>query len=122
MYCRNCGKEIDDNASFCPSCGQSVNGYGNPAPGPAPASAVYDSDVSDKSRLIAAILAWFLGCFGIHNFYVGRTGNAIAQLILSITVIGLVVSGVWVLIDFICILCGTYKDGDGRILKKWLDN
>ena len=25
MYCRNCGKEIKDNSSFCPYCGSSVN-------------------------------------------------------------------------------------------------
>ena len=24
MYCRHCGKEIRDNASFCPFCGQPV--------------------------------------------------------------------------------------------------
>lgn len=24
-YCRNCGKEIKDNSSFCPYCGSSVN-------------------------------------------------------------------------------------------------
>ena len=24
MYCRHCGKEIRDNASFCPSCGSPV--------------------------------------------------------------------------------------------------
>ena len=25
MYCRNCGKEINDSAVFCPDCGKPVN-------------------------------------------------------------------------------------------------
>lgn len=25
MYCKNCNEHIDDNASFCPYCGESVN-------------------------------------------------------------------------------------------------
>ena len=38
MYCKNCGKEIDDNSTFCPYCGQQIaenadkfynNGYNN---------------------------------------------------------------------------------------------
>lgn len=26
MYCKNCGKEIDNNAAYCPVCGVSTNG------------------------------------------------------------------------------------------------
>lgn len=26
MYCKNCGKQIEDDAKFCPSCGASMNG------------------------------------------------------------------------------------------------
>lgn len=26
MFCKNCGKEIDDNANFCDGCGASING------------------------------------------------------------------------------------------------
>lgn len=25
MYCKNCGEEIDDNASFCPNCGHEIH-------------------------------------------------------------------------------------------------
>ncbi len=25
MFCKNCGKEIDDNSTFCPYCGQQIN-------------------------------------------------------------------------------------------------
>ena len=27
MFCEKCGKEIADNATFCPYCGQQLNGY-----------------------------------------------------------------------------------------------
>lgn len=29
MYCKKCGKQIDDDAIFCPSCGTKVNGTDN---------------------------------------------------------------------------------------------
>ena len=25
MICKNCGKEISDNAKFCPECGEKMN-------------------------------------------------------------------------------------------------
>jgi TM2 domain-containing membrane protein YozV len=55
---------------------------------------------NDGPNPVAAYLLWFfLGLFGAHRFYLGRTGSAVAQLLLTITVIGLFVSCVWVLID-----------------------
>jgi TM2 domain-containing membrane protein YozV len=40
--------------------------------------------VMPKSRFVAAVLAFFFGCFGVHNFYLGYTGTAVAQLVLGI--------------------------------------
>ena len=118
MYCKNCGKELTTDAAFCPFCGQPVKESVAPTTPPAPAPTTPVAQVSDKSRLIAAILAWFLGVFGVHNFYVERKGNAVAQLILTITVIG----SIWAFVDFIFILCGSYKDGNGLTIKKWTDD
>jgi TM2 domain-containing membrane protein YozV len=56
-------------------------------------------DANRKSAVIAYVLWFFLGLFGGHNFYLKRTGVAVTQLILSITVIGLVITVVWVLVD-----------------------
>ena len=36
---------------------------------------------SDKSRNTFALLGFFLGCLGIHNFYIGKTGNGIATIL-----------------------------------------
>jgi TM2 domain-containing membrane protein YozV len=55
---------------------------------------------ANKKTVVAAYLLWFfVGLFGPHNFYLKRTGVAIAQLILSLSVVGLLVTVVWVLVD-----------------------
>ncbi|GGG21109.1 TM2 domain-containing protein [Paenibacillus abyssi] len=52
-----------------------------------------------KSMVLAYVLWYFLGVFGGHRFYMGRTGSAIAQLVLTITVIGALVTFIWWVID-----------------------
>jgi TM2 domain-containing membrane protein YozV len=55
---------------------------------------------ANKKSLPGAYLLWFfLGWFGGHNFYLGRTGVAVTQLILTITVLGMLVTFVWVIVD-----------------------
>lgn len=60
-----------------------------------------DSEVKSngKSMLVGYILWYFLGLFGGHRFYMGRTGTAITQLILSITVVGMIATFIWWVID-----------------------
>lgn len=69
--------------------------------------------VSDKSRLAAALLCWFVGVLGVHRFYVGKIGTGVAMLL---TCGGL---GVWALIDLIVILLGSFRDMSGRRLENW---
>ena len=59
-----------------------------------------------KSRFVYQVLAVFLGSLGIHNFYAGRTGIAITQLLISCTG----ASSIWALIEILAIK----KDGSGR--------
>jgi len=56
-------------------------------------------EANKKTAVVAYLLWFFLGLLGGHNFYLKRTGVAVAQLILSITVIGLAVTAIWVLVD-----------------------
>jgi TM2 domain-containing membrane protein YozV len=56
-------------------------------------------EANKKTALVAYILWFFLGLFGAHNFYLGRTGVAVAQLILSIIIVGLPITLIWVLVD-----------------------
>lgn len=71
------------------------------------------SDISEKKRMIATLLSFFLGVFGIHRFYVGKTGTGIVQLL---TLGGL---GIWATIDLILILCGAFKDKKGLLITNW---
>lgn len=73
----------------------------------------YGNPVSDKSRLAAALLCWFLGIIGVHRFYVGKVGTGIAMIF---TLGGL---GIWVLIDLIMILVGSFKDKQELPLINW---
>ena len=80
---------------------------------PKPTVDEFGNPVSPKSRLAAALLAWFLGVLGIHRFYVGKVGTGILMIV---TLGGL---GIWALIDFIVILVGSFKDKEGRRLINW---
>ncbi len=69
-----------------------------------------------KQKMIAFLLAFFLGPLGVHNFYLGKTGMGVAQLILTITVIGAVVSLPWAFVQMIMIIMGKIDDADGNPL------
>ena len=68
---------------------------------------------SPKSRLAAVLLAWFFGVLGVHRFYVGKVGTGILMIL---TLGGL---GIWVLVDMIMILIGSFKDKQERYLSNW---
>jgi len=77
-----------------------------------------------KSQIVAALLAFFLGGFGVHRFYLGYTGKGILQIALllvgaalSTVIIGIPILlgvSIWILIDFIRILTGNLKPKDGE--------
>lgn len=72
------------------------------------------AEVSEKKRLVALLLCFFLGGLGIHRFYVGKTGTGILQIV---TIAGFF--GIWVLIDFIMIIAGKFTDKQGKVLETW---
>lgn len=88
---------------------------------------VTQSTMSDKSKVAAALLSFFLGMLGIHRFYLGRVGSGAVMLIC--TVLGWLTAGIivgfgliaivaiWDLIDFIRILCNSLVDAQGRKLR-----
>jgi len=71
------------------------------------------AESSEKKRLVAVLLCFFLGALGVHRFYVGKIGTGVAQLL---TIGGL---GIWVLIDLIMILCGAFRDKEGNPVIEW---
>jgi TM2 domain-containing membrane protein YozV len=56
-------------------------------------------EANKKTPVVAYLLWFFLGMLGGHNFYLKRTGIAVTQLILSVTVFGLIVTCFWVVVD-----------------------
>lgn len=68
---------------------------------------------SEKSRVVALLLCFFLGIIGVHRFYVGKIGTGIVQIL---TLGGM---GIWVLIDFIMIIVGSFTDKEGKKITKW---
>ena len=86
QYCPCCGAPVrQPMQNVCLNCGVEMQGYGN---------------TSTKSKVAAGVLGLFLGCFGVHNFYLGYIKKGIIQLVISLsgyiayfaTVIGVAVS------------------------------
>ena len=120
MFCKQCGKPIDDGQELCEDCknaaAASANAnynYNNANPNP-------NFNPQAKSKVAAGLLGIFLGSLGVHNFYLGYTGKAIAQLLITILSCGFlaVVSSVWGLVEGILILTGSINtDANGVPLK-----
>ncbi len=134
MICRNCGNQMDNAAvvcvkcgvaagqgqNFCPNCGaQTTPGAvvctqcGVALAQPIPAG-------EQKSKIAAGLLGIFLGGVGVHNFYLGYTGKAVAQLLIAVLTcgIGATVTSIWGLVEGIMILTGSIdKDAKGIPLK-----
>ena len=63
-FCSSCGNPINLKANVCPNCG------------------VQRRKGADKTAL--ALLAFFLGGFGAHKFYVGKYGQGIFYILFCI--------------------------------------
>jgi TM2 domain-containing membrane protein YozV len=77
------------------------------------AAAPKGTTAEGKSQVVAAVLCFFLGGLGIHDFYLGRVGKGILQIFLSLILVGFIL----VIIDFIRILLGTEKPKNGEYVK-----
>lgn len=66
QFCPCCGNQAAPNARVCQYCGVDMADFGCP--------------VSDKSKIAAGLLGIFLGCYGVHNFYLGYLKKGFIQL------------------------------------------
>ena len=143
MFCKQCGKPIDDGQELCEECkaaqAQTFQGnqqYENPMndagqqqyqqpqqPQQQYQQQQYNNAPQAKSKMAAGLLGIFLGTWGVHNFYLGYTTKAIIQVVLGVcgfitcglTSLG---SAIWGLVEGIMILTGSInKDGKGMPLK-----
>lgn len=104
MFCKNCGKEIPDQAAVCISCGVTV-GTGskycsfcgaetkeNAAICLACGCALDKEDSrkkSEKTKITALLFALCLGNLGIHEFYLGYQTRGIIKIIANFLFVGL---------------------------------
>ena len=115
MFCKNCGKEMNDNQAiclecgvktgdgnkFCQNCGNAVNE--NAEVCLSCGVALKNSNSVLKDKLVLALLCFFLGEIGIHNFVMGENKKGIFKIIL--TVGGALLCGIPTIICFVlCII------------------
>lgn len=82
-------------------------------------------DANKKSIIVAYLLWFFLGMFGVHRFYLGRTGSGLVLLLLTlvsgalyIIVVGMILMGIpalWWLIDAL-LIPGIVRDYNNRLI------
>lgn len=126
MYCKNCGEQLNDNQAICVKCGVAVgngNAYcpncGQPTAPEAEfcvscgvslkkgkTTANGGKGIPEDEKIKYALIAFFVGGLGIHNFLLGETKKGITRIVASLC-FGL--GWILALIDFIKILTGSYE-------------
>lgn len=119
MYCKECGKEVEEGREYCVEC----EAARNTTTATGTENVVNQNTTTEqpqKSKMAAGLFGIFLGAFGVHNFYLGYTGKAIAQLLITLLSCFTlsIVSEIWGLIEGILILTGSMNtDANGNPLK-----
>lgn len=90
-FCANCGKPVTPGADICMNCGIALKKSGGKLGG-------YD-------KWLLALICFFVGGFGIHNFMMGEAKKGIFRIVLNIFCL---LGGLVALIDLIKILCNSY--------------
>ncbi len=122
MYCRNCARQLADNAEYCINCGQrplqgsrycqSCGQESMPAAEICVKCGVRLGMGSGKDWTVTLILSALLGTFGVDRFYLGYIGLGILKLV---TFGG---CGVWWLVDVILIAMNKIPDAQGVPLRQ----
>jgi len=130
MYCRNCGKEVAEQAlmcmtcgvppksgkRFCQNCGQETNPGAELCTKCGVRLVSIAAPETAKSRIAAGILGIVLGGLGVHRFYLGYVGIGIAQIAVTLVTCG--IGALWGFIEGILILTGSIdKDAKGQPLR-----
>jgi TM2 domain-containing membrane protein YozV/predicted RNA-binding Zn-ribbon protein involved in translation (DUF1610 family) len=83
-FCTACGNQIHAMAEICPACG--VRQMAPPQQQIHFNQAYMQQPMAPrKDKMVAALLAIFLGGLGVHKFYLGKIGQGIVYLLLCWT-------------------------------------
>jgi TM2 domain-containing membrane protein YozV len=115
-FCYACGAKTNELAEICVKCGVRLTEAVAKAKTTAEAEA---AGISTKSRLVVTLLAWFLGVFGAHRFYLGKIGTAVTMLVLTLLAFTSFISWIWAIIDFIYAVSGNMRDKENKLIKDW---
>lgn len=107
MFCQNCGKELPKEAKFCQYCGHGVNGASNTQAQNVQVVQIIKPK-EPKNKTLAIVLLLFLGLLGVHDFYLEAYGRGATKVLITIFLgwffgIGLVINGIWCLVDLFAI-------------------
>lgn len=96
-FCPNCGNPVADGAAVCLNCGVALTGTTR-----AGGNGEY---LNGQDKNTMAIICFFLGGFGVHNFMMGETKKGVVKIVATCCFgIGCILA----LIDFIKILTDKY--------------
>lgn len=84
-HCEECAAIISRKAEICPHCG--VRLLLPPQAVPNNTGLLGQNTQNGKNKVVAALLAFFLGGFGVHKFYLGQIGFGILYLVFCWTLI-----------------------------------
>ena len=119
MRCEYCDNPVPSGATRCPSCGATVSVVEGQqtlqvaqtqatqqilhAPMSSPCANMYGGVrlLTAKNKWVYIILGFFLGEFGIHNFYTGYIGRGIVKLLITTLSFGFLCcfSWIWAIVE-----------------------
>lgn len=115
-FCSICGEAVNENAVVCLKCGSGLNTQGN------------DGQKSEKTKIVAGLLAIFLGHLGIHWFYLGFKNKGVTNILISVAsafllwffglgLLGFFALWIYNIITAVQIFTGKQNDAEGHTLS-----
>lgn len=83
-YCVQCGKALQEEDIFCSNCGCKVKMREKVENNFSYAHFSKSVNQCEKSKVVAGLLAIFLGALGIHKFYLNQSKAGTIMLLVSI--------------------------------------